>query len=167
MKLKASERGFTLIEMVAVIGIAAFVTGAASMAIITMMRLSPQNSDWAISLRQVQDVGYWISRDVQMSRGDIIVGNGNPTFLTLTLPNVTPPNTTIVYRTETMSGGVHRLIRNNSQTSPQDNVVAEYISAQTAAYDGGSLRLTFSVTAVSGGTTVTRNYEATQRVPTQ
>lgn len=172
MKFKASERGFTLIEMVVVVGIAAVVVGAASMAVITMMRLSPQNSDWAIALRQVQDAGYWISRDVQMSKNAITVGNGNPTFLTLTLPNpptTTPATTTIVYQTETMPGNLKRLIRNN-QTAGQQNVVAEYISLPSppsAAYDGVRLKLNFSITAVSGGITVTRNYEATQRVPTQ
>ncbi|HEX7363602.1 MAG TPA: type II secretion system protein [Dehalococcoidia bacterium] len=166
MRPRTRERGFTLIELVVVIGIAAFVVSAASMAVITMMRLSPQSSNWAIALRQVQDTGYWISRDVEMSGGDITIGDANPTFLTMVQPQSTPPNWTIVYETEAMDGGLKRLIRNN-QTLAQRNIVAEYLSPPTAAYDAQTGRLTMTIAANSGGTVVTKTYQATQRVPTQ
>ena len=124
MKLKTTERGFTLIELVVGLSIAAFVVGAASMTTITMMRLTPQNNDWAVALRQVQNAGYWISRDIQMSQGDIVVGTGNPTLLTITQP-VTPDITrTIVYQFEDMSGGLKRLMRNEQG---QAGLIAEYI----------------------------------------
>src|SRR4030043_855287 len=108
MKLKTTERGFTLIELVVGLSIAAFVVSAASMTTITMMRLTPQNNDWALALRQVQNAGYWISHDVQMAQGDITVGDGNPTFLTLTVPEWETDavvNKTVVYELEDMRGG--------------------------------------------------------------
>jgi type II secretory pathway pseudopilin PulG len=165
MKLKKGEKGFTLIELIIGISIAVFVVGAASMAIITMMRLSPRNSDWAIALRQVQNAGWWISRDVQMSQGDIDIGTG-ATYLTLTLPQDQNPahNKQIVYEFQDMSDGLKRLSRNDQVTQI---MVAEYISIPTSPiYDPVNHTLTFTIEATSGNVPpVFRTYEATQRVP--
>lgn len=172
MKLKAHEKGFTLIELVVTIGIAAFVVAAASMTIITLMRLSPQSSNWAIALRQVQNAGYWISRDVQMSQGDITVGAGNPTFLTLTVPewdegSGTVVDKTVAYQFQDMAGGVKRLMRTGPEPG-QQTMIAEYISMPdtTASYNSDECTLTFTIEATSGNVPpVTRDYKATQRVP--
>jgi prepilin-type N-terminal cleavage/methylation domain-containing protein len=165
MKLKTGEKGFTLVELLVALSIAAFVTAAASMTIITMMRLTPKTNNWAIALRQVQDAGYWISRDVLMSQTILVDPDpGTPTFLTLTVPQPPPALAkTIVYQFQDMSGGLKRLMRTDNTTI----MVAEYISSgnTTATYDDVTLILTLKVTATSGDTTVTRQYEATQRVP--
>ena len=170
MKLKTTEKGFTLIELVVGIAIAAVVVGAASMTVVTMMRLSPQSNNWAIALRQVQNAGYWISRDVQMSQGNITPGAwGNPTFLTLTQPQNPTDNKTIVYQFEDMGDGLQRLTRNN-QTDGEQIMIAEYISIDnndtTASYNSDNRTLNFTITAISGDVPpVTRDYEAMQRVP--
>ena len=167
MKLKTSERGFTLIELVVGLSIAAFVVGAASMTTITMMRLTPQNNDWAVALRQVQNAGYWISHDVQTAQGDITVGDGNPTFLTLTVPEWETDavvNKTVVYEFEDMPDGLKRLMRNN-QTDVEETMIAENISNAVAEFTVASGMLTFTITATSGSAEVSRNYEAMQRVP--
>jgi prepilin-type N-terminal cleavage/methylation domain-containing protein len=171
MKLKTTERGFTLIELVVGLSITAFVVGGASMTTTTMMRLTPQNNDWAVALHQVQNAGYWISRDVQMSQGTITIGNGSPIFLTLTVPewdigSGAVVNKTFVYELEDMPGGLHRLMRNN-QTDGGEIMIAEYISndATNASYNATSGTLTFTITAISGTVPpVSRDYEAMQRV---
>lgn len=167
MKLKKGEKGFTLIELLVGLSIAAFVVGAASMTTVTMMRLTPQNNDWAVALSQVQNTGFWVSRDVLMSQS-VTVGTGEPTFLTLTIPQITPPDKTIVYEFEDMPDGLKRLMRDD-QTAGQEMLVAEYISTDnndtTASYDTDSRTLTLTVTATSGDVSVTRIYEAAQRVP--
>jgi prepilin-type N-terminal cleavage/methylation domain-containing protein len=172
MKPKLGEKGFTLIELLVGISIAAFVVGAASMTTITMMRLTPQTNNWAIALHQVQNAGHWISRDIQMSQGDITVGDGNPTFLTLTLPEWDDNldevvNKTVVYEFEDMSGDLKMLMRNN-QTDGEQMMIAEYISTNNndtiATYNSDNLTLTFTITATSGDVPVTRDYEAMQRV---
>jgi prepilin-type N-terminal cleavage/methylation domain-containing protein len=168
MKLKTTEKGFTLIELLVGIAIAVFVVGAASMTVITMMRLTPQTNNWAIALRQVQNTGYWISRDVMMS--DTVTPGTGDTFLTLTQPQISPPNKTIVYRFEPMSGSLKRLMRDDDQTPGQSIMIAEYISISdsdtTATYDDVTRTLTLKVTAISGNVPpVTRRYEAMQRVP--
>jgi prepilin-type N-terminal cleavage/methylation domain-containing protein len=168
MKLKAGEKGFTLIELVVGISIAAFVVGAASMTISTMMRLTPKNNDWAIALRQVQNTGYWISQDVKMSQGTIGIDPVPNTFLTLALPydaGGTIATKTVTYQLENLSG--------REWLTRTDNVVgkraiAESISDISATYSQhctDNCTLTFTITAVSGNVPVTRQYEASQRVP--
>jgi prepilin-type N-terminal cleavage/methylation domain-containing protein len=167
MKLKTTEKGFTLLELLVALSIATFVTAAASMTIITMMRLSPQTNNWAIALHQVQNAGYWISRDVQMSQGTITVGTGTPTFLTLILPQTPTTNKTIVYRLNNMpAGGLKKLIRDDAG---QQIMIAEYISYANApppVYDSvkHTYSLTVTITATSGDVPVTRDYKAVQRV---
>jgi prepilin-type N-terminal cleavage/methylation domain-containing protein len=162
MNLKTDEKGFTLIELLVVISILVLVVGAASMTVITMMRVTPQNNNWTIALRQVQNAGYWISRDVQMSN-NITVGNGNPTFLTLVLPQVQPPNRTIVYQFQNISG--EQWLFRNESTGGQI-AIAQYISIPTSpVYNNDNRTLTFTITATSGNVPVTRQYEAMQRVP--
>ena len=173
MKLKKYEKGFTMIELLVAISIAVAVTGAAAMTIQTLMKVSPQTNNWAIALRQVQNAGYWISRDVQMSSGNITVGNKQPDFLTLEVPyeaavdNITTK--TIAYKFETLSG--EEWLTRTDSTSGKI-VIAEYISVDNTAaqYSDNctdNCTLTLTITAVSGDVLVTKTYEAAQRVPAQ
>jgi prepilin-type N-terminal cleavage/methylation domain-containing protein len=170
MKLKTTERGFTLVELLVGLSIAGFVVGATSMATITMMRLTPQNNDWAVALRQVQNAGYWISHDVQTAQGDITLNTWpNHTFLTLTVPEWDGDleevvNKTVVYEFEDMPDGLKRLIRNN-QTDEQQTMIAENISNAVAEFTVASGMLTFTIEATAGDVEVSREYEAMQRVP--
>jgi hypothetical protein len=97
---------------------------------------------------------------------NITVGTGS-TFLTMIQPQISPPNKTIVYQFEPMSGGLKRLMRTDQGVG--QIMIAEYISIDnndtTATYDDVTRTLTLKVTATSGNVPVTRQYEATQRVP--
>lgn len=167
MKLKVGEKGFTLLELVVALSIAALVVSASSMTVITMMRLAPKSTDWAIALRQVQTAGYWISQDVQMSQGEILIDPAVDTFLTLTVPRQDPdPDITIDYEFVDLNG-VQWLVRTVS-TGGQ-TAVATDISDTDADYiddpddqNGGTL--TFTITATSGTAAVTRQYETLQRL---
>jgi prepilin-type N-terminal cleavage/methylation domain-containing protein len=172
MKLKTIEKGFTMIELLVGLSIAAFVVGAASMTTITMMRLTPQNNDWAVALRQVQNSGYWISRDVQMSKGDIIVDTWpNATLLTLTVSEWDTVSgevvdKTIVYEFEDMSGE-QWLVRTESigENIIGQTAIAQYISTATAQPYVPDTPLTFTIEATLGSAEVSREYEVMQRVP--
>ena len=85
MKIVRSEKGFTLIELLVTIAILGAIMGGMSAAVITIMKVSPQNNNWAIALRQVQNAGYWISRDVQMAQsvGGDDASTAESEFLTL------------------------------------------------------------------------------------
>jgi prepilin-type N-terminal cleavage/methylation domain-containing protein len=169
MKLKKSDKGFTLIELLVAISIAAFVTAAASMTIITMIRLSPQSNNWAIALRQVQDTGYWISRDVMMA--DIITPGTGSTFIILTVPQTdNPDNKSIVYEFQTiMPSGERWLMRtekNSGGSIVGQTAIAQYISEPILyIYDPNNRTLTFTIEATSGNVPVIKQYEAAQRLP--
>jgi prepilin-type N-terminal cleavage/methylation domain-containing protein len=168
MKILSTERGLTLIELLVAISILAVVMAATSMTVITLMRLSPKSNNWAIALRQVQNAGYWISRDVQMS--DNITVDQNPTtpqFLTLIQPEWDADSgavvdKTIVYQFEDIDGE-QWLTR--TESTGGITAIAQYISNTTANYDSDNCTLTFTITATSGNVPVTRDYEAMQRVP--
>ncbi len=160
LKLRKSDKGFTLVELLVGLTIMVIVVGTASAAIITMMRLSPRTNSWAIALRQVQDAGYWISRDVYQSQ-TITVGT-DTTYLTLLQPQIIPPDRTVVYSWETMPGG-ERLTRSDGTNTI---LIAEYISAHPQpTYDSDNGTLTFDITATYGDISVPMGYSATQRVP--
>lgn len=179
LKLKTDERGFTLIELLVTIAIVAVISGALAMTVITLMQISPQSRDWNVALRQVQNAGYWISRDVQMSKGDIAIDTGDP-FLSFTIPTGPDTNNTVEYRFEDMSDSLKRLVRVDT-ASGQQTMIAEYIfynpnnGNSTCVTDNNSQcivtgsqkeKLAVRIAATCGNTTVKRQYEATQRVPT-
>jgi prepilin-type N-terminal cleavage/methylation domain-containing protein len=63
MKLKATEKGFTIIELLISLAILGAIGAVMSAAVIIIMKTSSQNDEWNINLRQVQNAGYWISKD--------------------------------------------------------------------------------------------------------
>ncbi len=83
MKLKRNQKGFTLIEVLVVVGILGAIMGVMAMTVVTIMIISPKSNDWVIALRQVQNAGYWISRDAQRAQNidDDVTA---PNFLILT-----------------------------------------------------------------------------------
>lgn len=68
MKLKAREKGFTLIEVLAALAILSAVMTVMSAAVILITRTTSQNTEWNVNLRQVQNAGHWISRDALMAQ---------------------------------------------------------------------------------------------------
>jgi prepilin-type N-terminal cleavage/methylation domain-containing protein len=68
MKLKTTEKGFTLIEVLVTLAILGAIMGVMSAAVITIMRVNSQNTEWNVNLRQVQNAGHWISHDALMAQ---------------------------------------------------------------------------------------------------
>jgi prepilin-type N-terminal cleavage/methylation domain-containing protein len=169
LRVKPGEKGFTLIELLVGLTIVAFVVGAVSMTIVTMMRLNPRNNDWAMALRQVQNASFWICRDVQMSRGTIDVNPEPDTFLTLVLPYEDAGGTivtkTVDYQFENLSGE-EWLTRSDEVEGT--TAIAQLITGATAIYSENctdNCTLTFTIGATSGNTNVSHQYQTTQRVP--
>jgi len=61
---KKNSGGFTLIELLVAIAIGTAIVGVMSMSIASMMKITTLNTDRAVVLQQVQNAGYWITRDV-------------------------------------------------------------------------------------------------------
>jgi len=58
------DRGLTLVELLVAVAIGTAIIGAVSMAIMSIMKITPLNNDRAVVLRQVQNAGHWVSLDV-------------------------------------------------------------------------------------------------------
>jgi prepilin-type N-terminal cleavage/methylation domain-containing protein len=177
--INSSQRGFTLVEMVIVIGLLAAVMGVLSATIFTMMRGGILGRDREVALTQNQEAGYWISRDVQKSRADI---SYDSSFLTLTVPewngtSNTTVDKTVSYQFENITGNRAELAR---YTDEQKDMVFEAIYYNTADTDSNTRIiscapddeedpnfwvLNFQITTTtSGQAIVQREYEARQRV---
>jgi prepilin-type N-terminal cleavage/methylation domain-containing protein len=168
-----SDKGFSLIEMLIVLGIMSTVGGAMVMTTTTITRIAPQNTNEVIALYQAQNAGYWITRDVQTAQTvDTAPITGE--LLKLTLTVVGSDDAIITYQLQNTPDGLKKLVRTCDSVSM---LVAEYIYYDPIGNPDTSTKIlppdalypdkvTFRITTKSNEATVIRKYEATQRVPT-
>ena len=134
--MKRGERGFTLIEVLVVIAIVATISAAATMSTFQVFNVTRRSNDHVVTVRQVQNAGYWISRDALMAES-VVVDNDPETdeFLTLTLKwtewNYDGDSVyhEVTYSIEDLSpDGIGKLIRTHSSDGPDEQtLIAEYI----------------------------------------
>ena len=133
--IKRDQRGFTLIELLVVMAIAALIAGAASMTTFQGINVTKRSNDRMTVIRQVQNAGYWISRDAQMAE-QIIVDDDpeTPTFLTLTWTDwgyeeLYEIYHSAVYSFQDLSDGIGKVQRTHwsSTGANEQTLVAEYI----------------------------------------
>ncbi|MBI4334824.1 MAG: prepilin-type N-terminal cleavage/methylation domain-containing protein [Chloroflexi bacterium] len=140
-----SERGFTIIELQVAIALVALMAVAATISTIQVIKYSPVAKDRMTVVRQVQNAGYWISRDVEMAEVVTISGLTYPDFLMLSwmvygydgAPSVYH---TVVYTLTDSSGGVGKLKRlyTNSAGASEETLIAENIYYEPADTDNTS-----------------------------
>ncbi len=75
---KKYEKGFTLLELVIAMAIGVIIIGAMGGALYQILAASNSSSNNLMAIRQVQNAGYWISRDVQQSSAEYITEGDNP-----------------------------------------------------------------------------------------
>jgi len=163
--MKRREKGFTLLEVLIGVAIMAIVVGAVAMTITTLLLNEGQVAGQNTALPQVQNAGYWISRDVQMAR---IVTLGEPgVFLRLDIPRDDNPehDYTIDYVFD--SDKLKREVYDSLGTPTSETFIAEYIDTGNTTFsalgaEAGLWKLT--VRASRDGTGVTRSYEISQRL---
>ena len=63
-----NQKGFTLIELIVALAITALIIGAIVMSIFQVFIVNALSSNHMLAVRQVQNAGYWINRDVQMAQ---------------------------------------------------------------------------------------------------
>jgi len=133
--MKSNQKGFTLLEVLISITIMALASGAAGSAIFQIMRNTERNSDHMTVVRQVQNAGYWISRDVQMAQSANVTDSLTPPdFLVLswTTWNGTSGNPVYYsarYFFENTNNGTGTLKRSyrSSDGVNQTTLIAQYI----------------------------------------
>jgi len=155
MKLKRKESGFTLVELLIATAILGTITGALSMAIVAVMKTSDVSKDWAVSLQQVQNAGYWISRDVLMAQ------------------DVSPEPTSGVLVRLDLDGSQVDYVFDGSMLKrqldgSQEILIAEYIVQGDTTFEEDTevdSKYKLTIKASRGEAEVERSYEATQRIP--
>ncbi len=127
-----NHRGFALIELMIAVAIGSLVIGAATMTLSQIFSGSARSSNQMIAVRQVQNAGYWIGYDTQMSQSVVITGiSGFPLTLAWTdhWDSDLEHQYQVVYSLEDMSGGLKNLQRSYSIDSgvPTETMVAEFV----------------------------------------
>lgn len=160
--MKRGERGFTLIEILIAIAITGAIIAPLLMTTTSLLTNPQRSNDQNITLNQVQNAGYRISRDVHTAK-TVTPGTSN-VLLTLTIPVDTNPSND--YEIDYVFEG-SKLMRkqyDSSHTLVSKTLISDYIVTDNTTFSitsEGFYRLT--IKASKGNNVVTMNYEITQR----
>jgi len=174
-RIRAGQKGFSLIELLIAIPIAALVMLAASGAIVQLVR-SGRASAQMNAIRQVQIAGTWISRDgLQAETVEIYTDPASELFCTFEWHDYTAvdaPEHTVVYSLIPMSSGaLYQLERQVTvgDGTPTSTIVARNLvgasdaTALSWTNEYAKASFTLEVTSAASQKTVTRTYEVTPR----
>jgi type II secretory pathway pseudopilin PulG len=78
MRRDADERGMTLIETIVAAGIAALIVGVLGSTVFLLTRTTEQGNDELNALQDVQNAGYWLTRDGKMADSTDLIGDAAP-----------------------------------------------------------------------------------------
>jgi prepilin-type N-terminal cleavage/methylation domain-containing protein len=134
------QSGYTLIELMVAVSIMAVASIAAGMAIYQVMGGTEDNNDHMTAIHQVQNAGYWISRDAQMAVSVNTTDDLSfPGFLQLGWTEWDDEGTPIYhlaeYLLEESDDNIYSLKRSHSYTGgeTEEMMVASYIYYQQGA----------------------------------
>jgi prepilin-type N-terminal cleavage/methylation domain-containing protein len=85
--MKQGEKGFAYIELIVALAIITLISSATTTATLQVLKGTGRNNDHVTAVCQVQNVGYRISRDIQMAQS-------------VSADNLTPPDFLILSWTE-------------------------------------------------------------------
>ncbi len=173
--MKLGERGYTLIELLVAITIMSLASTAAGAAIFQIFRGTERNNDHMTVVSQVQNAGYWISRDAQMAQSVTTDNLTLPDFLILDWTEWDAAGDPIyhsaTYFFEDLTDGIGKLKRNHwsSAGASEQTLVAQYIYYDPNDVDDTSKAgyqspvLTVQLTALFEEALETREYKIKHR----
>jgi len=173
--MKQGEKGFTLVELLVATTIIVLATGAAGAATFQVFKGTERNNNYMTAVRQVQNAGYWISRDTQMAQSVTTDNLTVPDFLVFSWTEWDyadePTYHTATYFFQDVTDGIGKLKRNHWSSAGvnEETLVAEYIYYDpddlddTSKADYQAPALTVQLTAVYDEAMETREYRISHR----
>ena len=162
---RISENGFTIIEVIVALAITGIIVPVMAMSTATLLSNNQGAVDHNIVLQQVQNVGYWISRDVQTAKTVTLTEPGGFP-LTLLIPD--DANEGNDYSVEYLFNGskLKRRVYDSSHTLTAEINVAEYIELSNTTFQQIPETNSYEITvkASQGGVVVVRSYQVSQRL---
>jgi len=67
MIIRPTQKGFTLIEFIVVVALAGILGAGITTFAVQTIKETQRSSDSMQAIQQVENAGYWVSRDVQMA----------------------------------------------------------------------------------------------------
>lgn len=173
--MRKQEIGFTIIELLVATAIMALASVAAGMAIYQVFGGTEVNNDHMTALHQVQNAGYWISRDSQMAMSVNTTDELSfPHFFHIGWTewddDGTPSYHLIHYTLENGSGNLYSLKRTHMSTGAltEEMMVADYIFYQPGIeYSSNATcnntSILVNITSIFDDTKESREYEIDRR----
>jgi len=173
--MKQGEKGFSFIELIIAVTIISLVSGAAAITIFQVLRGTERNNNYMTAVSQVQNAGFFISRDTQMAQNVITDNLTSPDFLLLNWTEWDDPDDpvyhTATYFFEDLTDGIGKLKRSHWSSAGvnEQTLVAKHIyyapgdpdDTSKASYQ--SPVLTVQLTALREETMETREYKINHR----
>ena len=164
--MRQRQKGFTLIEIVLVLGIVGAVVATIAMTITTLIMNSEQPSVRQFLLQQVQNAGYQMPRDIQMSSNVTLSGpNGFPVTINIPVDQLEENDYTVEYLFEFDSDTLTRKQYDSSGNLTAETLIAQYVDTDNTIFESlteGLHKLTIRVSMAEEA--VTASYEARQRL---
>ena len=173
--MRQNESGFTLPELAVVILLSAMIALAATVFTFHALRTSAQNEDRLTALSNVQNAGYWISRDASMADNVITDNLTSPVILVLKWTDWGYDTGNVYwsasYSVDNVTGGIGQFTR---RLQSNEGVDQKMLVAGNVYYDPAdpenSTRISYQnhiiklqVATRTGGAVELRNYETYRR----
>ena len=165
--MKQREKGFSLLEVLIALAIAACIIVPITVTTTLLVKSFRQDAVQNTVLPQVQNAGYWISRDVQIANG-ITLGDPNGFPLSLDIPTDIDPNHDYGIKYSFDGNKLKRKVYDSSgETLVSETFIADHIDTDNTTFStvdisAGHYRL--RVTASGDVAGATKIYEIKQRL---
>ncbi len=173
--MKQGEKGFTHLELIIALSIMALVGVATALATFQVFKGTELSNTHMTVVNQVQNAGYWISRDAQRAQSVTTDNLTPPDFLLISWTDWADPDDpiyhTATYFFEDLTDGIGKLKRSHwsSAGANEETLVAEHMyydpddPEKTCKTSYQSTVLTVQITAVRGDDSEIREYKIKHR----